>query len=202
MVTDDTMRVMPSRLRRHDEPGHSHFWTVSCHRRLTFFWHDEMKRVVVDALRQLQARFGICLVAYVIMPEHVHVMLYPHVSGGDQPVPVSRLWQAFKQHVGFYGKECLRELWRERGRLWSEPLNQWAHGATGKRQIMETRGYDFNIDRHDTLLQKIDYCHKNPVTRGLVAGAADWPWSSFRFYESGDRSVLAMDWDGQWPIVW
>jgi putative transposase len=193
---------MPSRFRRHDEAGHSHFWTVSCQDRLTFFWHDEMKQVVTAALRHLQIRYGVCLVAYVIMPEHVHVVLYPHARGDDQPVPISRLWQAFKQHVGFHGKERLRGLWREYGRLWSEPLNQWANGATGNRQIMETRGYDFNVDRQDTLVQKIDYCHKNPVTRGLVAGAEEWPWSSYRYYELDDRSVLPMDWDGQWPIVW
>ena len=156
---------MPSRLRRHDQAGHTHFWTVSCQDRLTFFWHDEMKRVVVDALRLLQHNFGVCLVAYVIMPEHMHVVLYPHARGDDQPIPISRLWHAFKQHVGFYGKERLRDLWREHRRLWSEPLNNWAHRTGAKQQIMETRGYDFNVDRHDALLRKIDYCHKNPVTR-------------------------------------
>ena len=161
-----------------------------------------MRGVVVDALRQLQARFGICLIAYVIMPEHVHVVLYPHTRGDDRPVLVSRLWHAFKQHIGFHGEECLRGFWRLHGRLWSEPLNKRAHGATGKQQIMETRGYDFNIDHQDTLLQKIDYCHKNQVTRGLVAGAEQWPWSSYRFYELNDCSVLPMDWNGRWPIVW
>ena len=50
--------------------------------------------------------------------------------------------------------------------------------------------------------QKLDYCHKNPLTRGLVDDPADWKWSSYRFYEFGDRSVLPMDWDGSWPIEW
>jgi len=193
---------MPAHLRRYDKPGHSHFWTASCYRRLTFFWHDTMKRVVVDALRGLQDRFGICLIAYVVMPEHVHVVLYPHSRGDDRPVPVSQLWHAFKQHVGFHGKECLRSVWRQQGRLWSEPLNVWANDPQDKKQIMHTRGYDFNIDRQDTLIQKIEYCHKNPVTRGLVAHPKDWPWSSFRFYESCDQSDLRMDWNGRWPIVW
>ena len=67
---------------------------------------------------------------------------------------------------------------------------------------MNARGYDFNVERHKTLLEKIDYCHKNPVTRELVGHPQDWPWSSFRFYELDDRSTLSMDWDGSWPIVW
>ncbi len=62
--------------------------------------------------------------------------------------------------------------------------------------------YDFNLRTHKTLLEKLDYCHKNPLTRALVDRAEDWPWSSYRFYEFGDESVLKMDWDGSWPIIW
>jgi len=67
---------------------------------------------------------------------------------------------------------------------------------------MNTRGYDRNIFTADELREKIDYCHKNPLTRGLVGDPADWKWSSYRFYEFGDASVLSMDWDGRWPIEW
>jgi len=35
---------MPSHLRRYDEPGHTHYWTISCYRRLQFFHDDGMKR--------------------------------------------------------------------------------------------------------------------------------------------------------------
>lgn len=107
---------MPSRLRRFDEPGHTHFWTISCYRRLQFFHDDGMKRVVINALRTLRTQMGICLIAYVVMPVHVHVLLYPHARGDDDP--------------------------------------------------------------------------------------ADWKWSSYRFYEFGDSTLLAMDWDGCWPIGW
>ncbi len=134
---------MPTHLRRYDEPGDCHFWTISCQRRLTFFQDDGLKRIVTDGLGVLRQRFGVCLIGYVIMPEHVHVIVYPHV-----------------------------------------------------------RGYDFNVRTHKAFLQKLDYCHKNPLTRGLVDRAEDWPWSSYRYYEFEDESVLRMDWDGSWPIIW
>ncbi len=193
---------MPSRLRRHDQPGHVHFWTISCHRRLGFFHDDGMKRVVVDGLCLLQAKFGVCLIGYVIMPEHVHVLVLPHPKGQDEPVVIAKLLNAFKQHVGYYGKQRLRTSWRRHGRLWSEPLNRWACGHLGQQAIWNTRGHDFNIDRHETLLEKLDYCHKNPIARGLVDRPEDWLYGSYRFYEMNDRTVLAMDWDGGWPIVW
>ena len=40
---------------------------------------------------------------------------------------------------------------------------------------------------------KLDYMHNNPVKGGLVAQPGDWPWSSWRFYYLGDRSILALD---------
>ena len=142
------------------------------------------------------------MIGYVIMPDHVHVILYPHTPNSDAPIPISKLLHAFKQHVGYHGKERLRDVWRRRGELWSDPLNRWARGEYQSQSIWTPRGYDFNIDREKTLHEKLDYCHKNPVTRELVDAPEDWPWSSYRFYERGDESVLAMNWDGRWPIEW
>lgn len=56
-----------------------------------------MKQIVVDALKLLQEKFGICLVGYVIMPDHLRVLLYPHARGCDESTDVSRLPNAFKQ---------------------------------------------------------------------------------------------------------
>jgi len=52
-----------------------------------------------------------------------------------------------------------------------------AHGNFDRQIITNTRGYAFNIDRQKTLLEKIDYGNKNPITRGLVDRPGDWPWS-------------------------
>lgn len=193
---------MPGNLRRHDEPGHIHFWTISCFRRLGFFHVDGMKDVVIAALRLLQTKFEVCLIGYVVMPEHVHVLLLPHARGSMEPLPISKLLNTFKQHVGYHGKAWLRDYWREHGRLWSEPLNRWARGEFDEQPIWNTRGHDFNINRQRTLTEKLDYCHKNPVTRELVDRPEQWQWSSYRFYESGDASKLRMNWDGGWPIEW
>jgi putative transposase len=54
-------------------------------------------------------------------------------------------------------------------------------------------GYDRNIERVDTLERMIDYIHLNPVRRGLVERAIDWPWSSARWYAGIRPAVLEMD---------
>jgi len=193
---------MPTRLHRIDELGHIHFWTISCYRKLSFLWHDDMKQVVIDGFKLLQSQFRVCMIAYVVMPDHLHFMVYPHAPDDDTPIPISTLLHRLKMHLAMAGKARLREIWREHGRLWCEPLNRWARHEFPKQIIFNTRGHDFNITRRDKLIEKIDYCHKNPIARGLVDRAADWRWSSLRFYEHDDRSLLAMDWNGRWPVIW
>jgi len=133
------------------------------------------------------------------MPEHMHLLIYPHPKGAHTPMPISILLHAFKKYVGYEGKKQLRKLAGAKRPLWSPALTQWLQK---EKPFWQTRGYDFNIDRHDTLIEKLHYCHKNPFTRGLVADPADWPWSSYRYYEFGDTSLLRMDWDKSWPIQW
>ncbi len=161
-----------------------------------------MKHVAVSASHRLQQDFGVCLLAYVIMPEHLHVILYPHRRQGGELVPISELLGAFKQHLGFHGKERLRQVWRSQRRLWSEPLNRWALGEFDKREIMHERGYDRNIFSESEFREKVDYVHKNPITRGLVPRAELWRWSSYRYHMLGDSSLIRMDWNGAWPIQW
>ena len=57
-----------------------------------------------------------------------------------------------------------------------------------------TRGIDINVTSRDVLGAQLDYCHANPIKRGLVERAEDWRWSSYRFHTLGDVGMLAMDW--------
>lgn len=193
---------MAHNLKRHDETGHIHFWTLSTYRRLGFFHHDRVKQIVIDSLLALRASHGVCLIGYVIMPNHVHVLLLPQRHGQLNPIPISSLLADFKKYVGFHAKACLREIWRRHRRLWSDSLNDWAYGRFEKQQIWAFRGYDRNIYSEQELCEKLEYCHKNPVTCELVNTPDEWRWSSYRFYEYGESAPIVMDWDGGWPIQW
>ena len=105
---------MPTRLHRYDIPGHTHFLTFSTYRRLTFFWHDSIKQIAIDGLRLLRSKFQICLVGYVIMPDHMHLLVYPHPRGEIVAIPISILLHALKKHVGYEGKKIGRASCRER----------------------------------------------------------------------------------------
>ena len=77
-------------------------------------------------------------------------------------------------------------------------LKQLTVTASGKRRARFWQGgggYDLNIWNMEKVLAKADYCHHNPVKRGLVRNADQWKWSSFRWQEMGKRSSepLALD---------
>jgi len=191
---------MPSRLRRHDEFGHIHFITFSCYRRLRFFQDDSIRRTFVDAMRLTREKHGIRWIGYVIMPEHVHLLVLPQVPRTDQPVPISIILQHLKGASGRLGKQALREVWRRKRTLGTRALDTWATGV-GEKPFWKPRGYDFNVVDERKVIEKLGYVHANPVRRGLVERAEQWRWSSYRYYELGDDSLIGMDWDGSFPIV-
>ena len=91
---------MPGKLRRINEYGHTHFLTISCYRRLQFFRHDAVKRVFMNAMHRTREKLGIRWVGYVIMPEHVHLLVLPALVDSDGFIPISIVLQDLKQYVG------------------------------------------------------------------------------------------------------
>ncbi len=51
-----------------------------------------------------------------------------------------------------------------------------------KSVLWQKRCFDHNCRNDDAVKSRIEYCHSNPVKRGLVQNAEDWPWSSCRWY--------------------
>ncbi len=67
------------------------------------------------------------------------------------------------------------------------------------RPFWQKRHYDRNVFTHDALVECLRYTHRNPVARGLVKEAEDWPWSSFRHYLLGENQRVTVD--SEWSRV-
>ncbi|MBN2562372.1 MAG: hypothetical protein JXQ75_15715 [Phycisphaerae bacterium] len=205
---------MPSHLRRHDELGHVHFLTISCYHRLPFFGSAGARDVIVNCMDRARQRLDFRWIGYVIMPEHVHWLIFPQPGGPPFPterarnsrdretlIPISEVLESLKTSIGRRVKGFLRRVWADQRTLGDRRLDEWALARRRSKSIWTRRGIDFNVTTEQRLLQKLDYCHANPVKRGLVDRAELWRWSSYRYYELDDSSALKMDWDGVWPIV-
>jgi putative transposase len=62
-----------------------------------------------------------------------------------------------------------------------------------ERPFWQVRYYDFNVHNEEKRVEKLRYMHRNPVKRGLVEKAEDWPWSSFRHYMTGIEGTVEIE---------
>ena len=119
-------------------------------------------------LEQVRLWYGFCVTGYVVMPEHVHLLI-----SEPERATLALAVQMLKQNIS----RELREFTKD-GRYW------------------EQRYYDFNVWGECKRVEKLRYIHRNPVKRGLVERAEDWIWSSFRHYVSGVEGVVEIE--SQW----
>jgi REP element-mobilizing transposase RayT len=68
------------RLRRFDELGHVRYLTFSCYRRLPLLDHDAIRGLFLDRLMAVVREHHIRLLAWVIMPEHAHLLVFPETT--------------------------------------------------------------------------------------------------------------------------
>ena len=110
--------------------------------------------LILDVL-SAQGKFGeFFLFGYVVMPDHVHLLLHPHNKD------IVQIMRNFKSKTG-YG------ILRARG----------GHGT-----FWQERYFDAIIRRVRNFWEKLQYMHRNPVEAGLVGKMEDWRWSSYRHY--------------------
>ena len=79
--------------RRYNEPGHAHALSFSCFKRRPFLSRQRTRNWMLSAIDKARAKHGLHLWAYVIMPEHVHVLIHPT----SDDYSVSRILTTLKQ---------------------------------------------------------------------------------------------------------
>ncbi|MEW6531766.1 MAG: transposase [Thermodesulfobacteriota bacterium] len=165
-------------VRRYNIPGHAHFLTFSCYNRLPMLTEDSSCAILATSIESACVRLDVALWAYVFMPEHVHLLVLPR----RETYRISDFLKAVKQPVS---TRVLHKLKKRNAssllelrvtKLDSQPrFRFWQAGG----------GHDFNVWSMKKALEKALYCHRNPVTRGLVSDPEDWRWSSYRQLELG-----------------
>ncbi len=165
-----------------EEPGHCRELTFSCYRRLPLLTDErrleQLSRAIDNALHNHHWK----LTAFVFMPEHVHLLVFPNGNAS----PVSDLLFAIKRPFSYRVKQ---DLIATADPLLSELTIQQRPGVTTFRFWQEGAGYDRNLWSPDAMNASFDYLHTNPVKRKLCDLAGDWLWSSARWYETDGTLV-------------
>ena len=156
--------------------------TSSCYRRLALLGTVRARNVFVKALEEVRRKYKFQLVGYVLMPEHVHLL-----TGESKLGMPSTVVHSLKLRVS---KRMRREM-REKS------FDETAFKLTGQEsplpQFWQKRFYDFNVYSAEKRKEKLDYMHRNPVTRGLVEDPKDWMWSSFASYSGRGDALVEID---------
>ncbi len=167
-------------------PGHAHFLTFSCVGRLPLLSRNRTRQWFIDAIESARVKCNFRLWAYVIMPEHVHLLIRPRESDYS----MGRIEAAIKRPVSAKAKSWLIE---ENRLDWIERLTVKRGDASVFRFWLPGGGYDQNLWNERPIEEVIDYIHANPVRRGLVQRAVEWPWSSAAYWAGVRPVAIEMD---------
>ncbi len=154
---------MPIGLKRYQQTGDFHFITSSCYQRLPYLAGPLAKQTFEEILETLRKRHGFYIAGYVLMPEHVHLLL-------SEPKQIT-LASVIRVLKG----ETSKRLKGTRDQFW------------------QRRYYDFNVFTEDKRVEKLRYMHRNPVVRGLVEKSEDYPWSSFHHWATGEPGRVEIE---------
>jgi putative transposase len=148
------------------------FITTVTRNRLPVFRTAKLKDVACRALDEARRSGGFSLFAYVVMPEHLHVL-----AGGEL-----RASETLRYVNGIVSRRVIGYL----------KDGDFSSSLEKLRAAPKDRGHEYSlVDHHSNSLpifsesffmQKVNYIHLNPVRAGLVARAEDYRWSSARYW--------------------
>ena len=166
-------KIVRKRRRTYNAPGHAHELTYCCYKGISFFRNKLFRGFFADAVKLAKEKHPFDIWAYVLMPEHVHMLILPTAKNYS----ISSITKSIKQSTsrkainwikqnksGFLDKMSVGQKY-ERYRFWQD-------GG----------GYDRNIFTYKAAKSSVDYIHQNPVRRKLVDSPQLWEYSSFLYW--------------------
>jgi putative transposase len=158
-----------------------HFINCSCYQRQPWLASPQRRDLFLTVLEEVRQRYDFVVVGYVVMPEHIHLLIAEPEKGNP-----SKVMQAVKQ--GF-ARRVLKSVRRRR------VAGQQELFEVGAEHVWQKRFYDFNVWTARKRTEKLRYMHENPVKRGLVQEPEQRPWSSYRSYAFGEPGAVKIN---QW----
>jgi len=147
--------------------------------RLRLFREEPDFLAFYKVLLQAHARHSIRILAWCVMSNHWHFVVWPRKDG---------------------------ELSRFFGYLGLTHATRWqvAHNAVGTGHVYQGRFKNFMIEEDEHLLWALRYVERNPLRAGVVKRAQDWRWSSLHARLHGPEPIreLVSEWPVERPRNW
>ncbi|MHB8411680.1 MAG: REP-associated tyrosine transposase [Candidatus Acidiferrales bacterium] len=154
-----------SRLRRLHESRRIFFITTHFERTAAPVTEAE-RNIILQSMMQARANRHFLLLAYCLMPTHLHLLLIP---------PESDTMGNAMREIKIRSSKQLSAMRGRHGKLW------------------QARSFDRIMRNRKELSETIDYIHQNPVKDGLAKAPGDWKWSSWTAWQKCGDAVIPID---------
>lgn len=179
---------MSTKYKFHD-PDACYFVTFAVVGWVDLFTRNVYKDILLESWRYCQQQKGLLIHAYVIMTNHVHMIisrnsdpLLEAIMRDMKKFTSSKLLEAIKKEPESR-KEWMLMLFRQAGE----------NNSNNKIfQLWQQDNHPIECGSPTILRQKMDYVHENPVRAGFVEKAEDWTYSSAAHYYCGKKSLIEL----------
>ena len=166
-----------------DTPGL--FITAVAKDRLPLYRIETVKTITCQAIDQARHSCEFLLLAYVLIPDHLHLLIHSSRSPSE-----------ILRHVKGTISHDVLEYLKKQG--YQESLRKLRHEEWKRHHRYSLWGHEsnvFSIFSESVLMQKVNYIHQNPVRESLVERVVDYRWSSARAWAKCalDSEPLAVD---------
>jgi REP element-mobilizing transposase RayT len=168
--------------------GSIYYITSNVYDRLRIFTTPSFVIPLIDSLNFYRLQFSTKLLGYVIMPDHLHLLIWP-----PNEEAVSGFMRDFKR---FTSGRLTRQARIEKKEDWVQAFER-AGKETNRAEfkIWQDDFWEETVFTDGFLRQKLNYIHLNPVRAGLVGEPGKYPYSSFRNYWLDDDSLIEIEKD-------
>ena len=158
----------------------THFLTFTVVAWIDVFTRDDYRKIIIDSLFFCQKEKGLCINAYVIMSNHIHLVC--HVK---EPFLLSDVIRDFKKFTSKAILDFMLMSDIESRKEWMIRLFKYyaKYNKNNKDyQFWQHHNMPIELESPKWIKQKLDYIHLNPVRNGIVLEAEDYVYSSARTY--------------------
>ncbi len=178
-----------SRIKKYNLENQIHFVTGCVYKKIELFDQYPMcAKMFLKSLDFYRTKLNYKLLAYVVMPEHYHFLIYL-----SPETTISKIMMVVK---GYTAKNIIDFLKEDNPTYllkFKVPESKIKRFKDSIYQIFQKDNYDFNIHSEKKLFEKINYIHYNPVKRGLVEEPSQYLYSSAKNFENGPDSFITID---------
>ncbi len=163
-----------------------YFCTITCYKWLHLFEITNLYYYLYSVFGTLKDKYGCYLNGYVIMPNHIHLLIY---VGNESPI-INEVIGNSKRFIAY---EIIKRLHENAEHSYLEILSNGVNNSdrkNGKKHQVFQPSFDAKLCFNQQMIEeKLKYMHLNPVSKNwsLANNYVEYKHSSCRFYQLGEK---------------